>query len=306
MDTDSVSVSTISELSAELSEVENLGDLKEKVNQGLLTQYFSTLPGKFLNLGLRALLSAILLVAGIKVINLIRRVVKRSLEGFQMEPYVIHFIDGIVRILLYLVLVLVLASSLGFDAASVVAIVGSMGLTIGLALQGSLSNLAGGLLLLILKPFKVGDYIIEDTHKNEGTVEAITIFYTKLHTIDNRLVMIPNGMLANTSLVNVTGHPKRQLDMSVGISYSADLKKAKEIMLKVMEADEACEEHSKPEVFVRSLDDSAVVLGGRMWVETEIYKQAEFRLYENIKLAFDENKIEIPFPQMDVHITGKE
>ncbi len=299
---DTVSVSSISELSAELSEVENLNDLKEKVHQGILTQYFSTLPGKFINLGLRAVLSAVLLVVGIKLINLIRRLVKRSLEGFQMEAYVIHFIDGVVRILLYLVLVLILASSLGFDAASVVAIVGSMGLTLGLALQGSLSNFAGGLLLLILKPFKVGDYIIEDTHGNEGTVEAITIFYTKLHTIDNRLVMIPNGMLANTSLVNVTGHPKRQVDMSIGISYSADLKKAKEIMLSVMEKDEACTEQAKPEVFVRALGDSAVVLGGRMWVETSEYMKTTFRLNEKVKLAFDEAGIGIPFPQLDVHL----
>lgn len=153
-----------------------------------------------------------------------------------------------------------------------------------------------------MKPFKVGDYIIEDTHKNEGTVEEISLFYTKLSTRDNRSVMIPNGILANSSMTNVTSNGKRRIDLSVGISYQSDIRQAKEVLLQVVFEESACLSEEEMLVFVSNLADSSIVMGVRVWVHTEDYWQTRWRLLENIKYAFDENGIEIPYPQMDVTI----
>ncbi len=144
-----------------------------------------------------------------KIISFIRKILRKSLQRAGAETGVIQFLDALCKGALYFVLLLAIANSFGFDAASIMALLGSLGVTIGLALQGSLSNLAGGVLILILKPFRVGDYIIEDAHKNEGTVCEIGIFYTKLQTIDNRIVVLPNGNLANNSLTNYTANSLR-------------------------------------------------------------------------------------------------
>ena len=178
----------------------------------------------------------------------------------------------------------------------------SCGVAIGLALQGSLSNFAGGVLILILKPFIIGDYIIEDNKGREGTVKEIQLFYTKLLTVDNKTVIIPNGTLANTSLTNVTAQDKRRLDLSVGISYDADLKKAKQLIEELLRKDEDVLQNEDITVFVDSLGDSAVVIGARGWVKKEAYWTAKWRLTENIKLTLDENGIEIPFNQVVVHM----
>lgn len=198
-----------------------------------------------------------------------------------------------------------LASSFGLDAASVVAVLGSAGVAIGLAVQGSLSNLAGGVLILALKPFKVGDYIKEGYSDKEGTVTEIQIFYTKLLTPDNQTVILPNGNLANNSLVNVTTQEARRMDISVGISYHADLKKAKDVLLQVLAGDEAVLKDRDYLVYVDSLADSSVMLGVRCWFRQEDFWQGKWRITENCKLKLDENGIEIAFPQLDVHLDGK-
>ena len=298
-------VSNITDLTEELSEVNNIEDFKEKVvEKGIISQYVSTLPEKFFNLGARVLISAVCIVVGVKLIGIIRRLVKRSMERFGVEAYLIHFVDSVLKVLMYVLLALLIVGNFGVEAASIVAVVGSVGITIGLALQGSLANFAGGVLILILKPFKVGDYILEDTNKNEGKVQAITMFYTTLQTYDGKAVMIPNGILSNASLTNYTGLNRRMIDLSVGIDYSSDIKKAKEVIYGVMKADTSVLEDSEPLVFVRSLGDSAVVMGGRLWVAADDYFPTLWRLNENIKLALDENDIIIPFNQLDVHIDG--
>ena len=189
----------------------------------------------------------------------------------------------------------------GFTASSLAAAVASLGVTAGLALQGSLSNFAGGLLILVLHPFRVGDYIIEDTHKNEGTVIEISVFYTKLRTIDNKIIVIPNGTLANTSLTNATKSDRRQMDLVVPIGYDADIKKAKDILMELVEA----ENRRLPEdvnVFVKELGASSVDLGLRFWVPTDQYWPVRWQLLEDIKIRFDAEKISIPFQQVDVNI----
>ena len=286
-----------------------IGDIIEeveaKVQTGTIQKFLSTLPEKALNLGLRIFLAAIFFLIGARLIKLLRKIIRRSMERANAELGVIQFVDSFVKATLYAVLVMGLASSFGLDAASVVAVLGSAGVALGLAVQGSLSNLAGGVLILALKPFKVGDYIKEGYSDKEGTVTEIQIFYTKLLTPDNQTVILPNGNLANNSLVNVTTQEARRMDISVGISYHADLKKAKDVLLQVLAGDEAVLKDRDYLVYVDSLADSSVMLGVRCWFRQEDFWQGKWRITENCKLKLDENGIEIAFPQLDVHLDGK-
>ena len=227
-------------------------------------------------------------------------VLKESLEKTGMEKGVIHFIDSCVKFLLYLVLIMIVASGFGVDATSIVAVLGSIGLTIGLALQGSLSNFAGGVLILLQKPFVVGDYIREDTHGNEGTVSRISMIYTRLTTVANNTVVIPNAVLANSSLVNYTAAGERKADISVGISYSSDLKKAKEVLFNIADKDERIIKAQGINVFVRELADSSVNIGVRFFTRADDYWQTYWDFLENTKLELDKAGIVIPFPQVTV------
>ena len=182
------------------------------------------------------------------------------------------------------------------------ALFATRGVAIGLALQGGLSNLAGGVIILILRPFVIGDYIIENSGKQEGTVVKIDLFYTTLSTVDNRRITVPNGALTNSSIVNVTAKDNRKLEIKVGISYQADLKKAKKILETLLHEDASIMSDQEMQVFVDELAADSVILGLRAWVKTEEYWATKWRLNEKIKLTFDEQGIEIPFPQLDVHI----
>ncbi len=280
----------------------------EELNKNLnaLEKFLHELPEKALNLGVRVLIAAILFFIGAKVIKLIRKIVARSLEHAGVELGVIQFLDALIKICLYIVLVLMVAGNFGFDAASVVALLGSAGVTIGLALQGSLSNLAGGVLILLLKPFRVGDYIKEDSHGNEGVVKEIGIFYTKLMTGDGKLIVLPNGNLANTSITNATEPSVRRVDLFVGISYNSDIEAAKRVIGEVMEQDPDVIKTEPMLVFVDALGDSSVNMGIRCYCENADYWTVRWRVLENIKLALDEAEIEIPYPQLTVHSLQRE
>ena len=251
---------------------------------------------------LKVILALVVFWIGSRLIKWVRKLVARSLERSSVDKGVEQFIDSLLKILLYFLLVFSIGTRFGLNATSVAAVLASAGVAIGLALQGSLSNFAGGVLILILKPFVVGDYIIEDTNKQEGTVTEIQIFYTKLTTIDNKVIVIPNGSLANNSLTNVTAQTERRIDLTVGISYESDLKKAKEVIEGVLLKDESVLQEKEIVVYVDSLGDSAVVLGTRSWVKTDDYWTARWRLLENIKIALEENEISIPYQQVDVHM----
>ena len=267
-----------------------------------IREFWRNLPDKILNLGVRALLAILCFLVGAQVIKLVRKILRKSMGRANVELGAIQFVDSFVKASLHILLVLMLASSFGVDAASIVAVLGSAGVAIGLAVQGSLSNLAGGVLILMLKPFKVGDYIKEGSGGKEGTVEEIQIFYTKLLTPDNQTVILPNGNLANNSLVNVTAQEFRRMDIKVGISYKADLKKAKEILMKVLEEEEAVSKDRDMRVFVDELGSSAVILGVRCWLTQTEFWEGKWRITENCKLKLDEGGIEIPYPQLDVHL----
>lgn len=272
----------------------------KQVNQ--LTQYVQdSIPG-LITFGLKVLAALVAFFIGRLVIRWIRKIVRRSFERSGADKGVEQFVDSLLKYGLYALLVFGLISSLGFDTTSVAAVLASGGVAIGLALQGSLSNFAGGVLILLLKPFVVGDYIIEDTNGKEGTVKEIQIFYTKLSTIDNKTIVIPNGMLTNNSITNATAKDERQLDLRVGISYDADIRQAKSVIENLLIKDECIIKNEQINVFVHELADSAVVLGIRAWVKNEEYWETRWRLLEEIKLLLDENGIEIPYPQMTVHM----
>ena len=272
----------------------------KQVNQ--LTQYVQdSIPG-LITFGLKVLAALVAFFIGRLVIRWIRKIVRRSFERSGADKGVEQFVDSLLKYGLYALLVFSLISSLGFDTTSVAAVLASGGVAIGLALQGSLSNFAGGVLILLLKPFVVGDYIIEDTKGKEGTVKEIQIFYTKLSTIDNKTIVIPNGMLTNNSITNATAKDERQLDLRVGISYDADIRQAKSVIENLLIKDECIIKNEQINVFVHELADNAVVLGIRAWVKNEEYWETRWRLLEEIKLLLDENGIEIPYPQMTVHM----
>ena len=272
----------------------------KQVNQ--LTQYVQdSIPG-LITFGLKVLAALVAFFIGRLVIRWIRKIVRRSFERSGADKGVEQFVDSLLKYGLYALLVFSLISSLGFDTTSVAAVLASGGVAIGLALQGSLSNFAGGVLILLLKPFVVGDYIIEDTNGKEGTVKEIQIFYTKLSTIDNKTIVIPNGMLTNNSITNATAKDERQLDLRVSISYDADIRQAKSVIENLLIKDECIIKNEQINVFVHELADSAVALGIRAWVKNEEYWETRWRLLEEIKILLDENGIEIPYPQMAVHM----
>ena len=286
----------------EISSIEDIKDIQENLNPGFFEKFVRGLPEMFFNLGIRIVLALVFFLVGKRLINFLISLVNKSLNKAGTEKGVITFIDSFLRISLYALLFLIMASGLGVEAASILTIFGSATLAVGLALQGSLSNLAGGVVILLMKPFKVGDYIKEDSHGNEGRVTEITIFYTRLTTIDNKEVMIPNGALANTSIVNVTWLPARKIDFAVGISYEADLLKAKEVLKNIAVGIPGYLGNEEPSIFVKSLDDSAVTLGCRFYVETAGYWDAYWTLNERVKLTFDREGIEITYNKLDVNI----
>lgn len=276
-------------------------ELHIAMDGGALEELIAELPEKALRLGIRILLAAVAFFIGIQIIKLLRKILKKSLKRAHADVGVIQFLDSLTKVLLFVLLIFLIASGFGLDATSIVALLGSVGVAIGLALQGSLSNFAGGVLILLLKPFKVGDYIKEDAKGNEGIVSEIQLFYTKLQTPDNRVIILPNGTLANTSMTNVTEAPVRRLDIAVGIAYDSDIKRAKEALTEMLNQDEAVLKDRDRMVFVEQLADSSINLGIRFWVNQEDYWTAKWRLTEETKYTLDKAGITIPFPQLDVH-----
>lgn len=276
-------------------------NLIKNLDEGVMKSWLQSVLPSVLGFFWSVVLALLIAYIGGKIINLVRRMFQKSLHRRDAEEGVCQFADQVLKYFLWIVIIVIILGLFGFTASSLAAAVASLGVTAGLALQGSLSNFAGGLLILVLHPFRVGDYIIEDTHKNEGTVIEISVFYTKLRTIDNKIIVIPNGTLANTSLTNATKSDRRQMDLVVPIGYDADIKKAKDILMELVEA----EKRRLPEdvnVFVKELGASSVDLGLRFWVPTDQYWPVRWQLLEDIKIRFDAEKISIPFQQVDVNI----
>ena len=269
---------------------------------GQFTTYLQNHIPDLISFGIKVVFALVFFFIGRIVIRWIRKLVRKSMQRSGADKGVEQFVDSLLKFSLYFLLLFMIGTKFGIDASSVAALIASGGVAIGLAMQGSLSNFAGGVLILLLKPFEVGDYIIEDTNKNEGTVKEIQIFYTKLTTIDNKTIVIPNGILTNNSLTNATAKDERRLDLRVDISYDADLKKAKAMIMDVLNNDPAVLREDEIVVFVDELGESSVVLGARAWTKSADFWQAKWRILENIKEKMDENQIEIPYRQLTVHM----
>ena len=274
--------------------VQSPEEVAKDVNQ--FVQWFEDQIPTLISFGIKVVLAIVFFFIGRAVIHGIQKMVKHSMQRANADTGVIQFVESFLKFGLYALLLFMIATNFGIETSSVAALIASGGVAIGLALQGSLSNFAGGVLILLLKPFVVGDYIIVANDGTEGTVKVIQIFYTKLTTVDNKTIVI---------LTNVTARPERQLDLKVGIAYDADLKKAKDLIETLLKQDDSIIQDEDIKVFVDSLADSSVILGLRAWVKTEEYWSTRWRLLEEIKLIFDEEGIEIPFNQLTVHMAEK-
>lgn len=286
----------------EATELPTISETIQQVteNPGIIRTYFENLIPDVISFALQVILAFLIYVISAKVIKWVVKLVRKTMERHDVDTGVVQFLTAIVRYGLYVVMIMTILSLFGVATTSVVAVLGSAGVAIGLALQGSLSNFAGGVLILLLKPFKVGDYIIEGG--SEGTVYEISIFYTKLKTVDNKVVVIPNGTLSNNTIVNVSHMDRRRVDIVVGISYDADIRTAKEIIYNLAQNDEGRLPEENAIVFVDNLGASSVDIGVRVWVKAADYWAVKWRLTENIKYAMDENNISIPYTQIDVQI----
>ncbi|MFO7744376.1 MAG: mechanosensitive ion channel [Psychroflexus sp.] len=242
----------------------------------------------------------VILILGFWVIKLIVGRVRKVMEKREVDPGVRGFTTSILGIVLKIVLFIVVISKLGVETTSFAAILAAAGLAIGLALQGSLSNFAGGVLIIILKPFRVGDFI--DAQGESGTVTEITIFYTYLTTIGNQRVVIPNGQLSNNKVVNYSFEPTRRNAMTVGISYDSDIKKTREVLLNIVNSDERTLKDPEPAVVVTGLGDNSVDLSLRFWAKREDYWALNFDTMEKLKTELEDAGVSFPFPQRDVHL----
>lgn len=278
-----------------------LGDKVEKLSRISWKEMFERYVPVACDYLLRIALVFVIFFVGRKLIKKIVSLCDQALKRHGMEVTVRRFFCNVINALGYICMLGILLQTVGLTATSLTALVASAGVAVGLALQGSLSNFAGGVLILLMKPFVIGDYIVQGN--TEGTVKEIGLVYTELITADNRLIVIPNGTLIDSSIVNVTATGKRRLELSVGIGYKSDLKKAKEVLIRLGENDPARDPENPVNVFVSDLAESSVNLGLHVWVSSSEYWNAKWRLTENIKLAFDEEGIEIPFKQVEISVT---
>ncbi|HMB63445.1 MAG TPA: mechanosensitive ion channel domain-containing protein [Eudoraea sp.] len=241
----------------------------------------------------------IILILGIWIIRFINRLMRRFFEKKDYDLALESFLQSFISIALKVLLFVLVVTQLGVKSSSLVAMLGAAGLAIGLALQGSLANFAGGVLILIFKPFKVGDFI--SAQGAEGTVKEISIFTTKLNTFGNQVAIIPNGQISNNNIINFNAEKTRRDKIDVGIGYGSNIKEAKDILLQICATCEKILKEPVPEVYVGQLGDSSVNLTLRFWANNEDFWAAHFHVLEELKYKFDEAGIEIPFPQRVVH-----
>lgn len=251
----------------------------------------------------KILIALVIYWIGNKLINVAVNIADKGMEKAKLDEGVHSFLKSALKIVLFVVLVFIIISYLGIATTGLAALFASVGVTVGMALQGSLSNLAGGVIILLLKPFKIGEYIIAGG--DEGTVVSIEILCTTLRTGDNKIVIVPNGTLANSSITNVSREEFRRLDMVFGVSYDSDLKLVKQLLLDTAEKHELVLKDKGISVFVNEFAASSIDFGFRVWTKNSDYWTVKCDLMEAVKEAFDANNIEMPFNQIDVNMKNR-
>ncbi len=250
--------------------------------------------------GINTALAITIIFIGLFVVKLITRLVTRLLNKTDMDAILVNFITSILRTLLLLFVVIAAMDQLGVNTTSLVALIGAAGLAIGLALQGSLQNFASGVMLIIFRPFDAGDFI--EAAEISGVVERISIFSTTLRTGDNREVIVPNGSIYSGVITNYSARETRRIDMVIGIGYESDIRLARDTLRSIIDADERILDDPETLIAVSELADNSVNFVVRPWVKASDYWPVKFDLNENIKLAFDDKGISIPYPQMEIHV----
>ena len=258
----------------------------------------------FIQYGVNILAAIVILFIGNIIVKMISNSVAKLLEKKQMDQAVVHFISSLVRYVLFVIVLIAALGKVGVQTASVVAVIGAAGLAVGLALQGSLANFAAGVLIVAFRPFKAGDYV--EIGGVAGSVESIQIFQTVLSTPDKNMIVVPHGSVIGGEIVNYSSHATRRIDYVIGVSYKADLKKTKDVITRVLESEKRLLQTPAPTVGVVALADSSVNFVVRPWVKTAEYWDVYFDLLQAIKEELDAEGIEIPFPQMDVHLNKLE
>lgn len=242
----------------------------------------------------------VIIVVGFKLTQFLMKRIQKGRGFNHLEKSSQTFISSIINIILKTIVLITAITALGIPMTSIVAIIGSAGLALGLALQGGLSNIAGGVMIMLFKPFKVGDYI--DTHADSGTVKEINIFHTVLNTVDNKLVVLPNAQLSNSVIVNYSAMKYRMLMLDISVDYNSDIDKVKEVLYKVANDSQYTLKNKEILIALKEHSDSALVFTFRIWVDQNNYWNAKFEVLEQIKKDFDKAKISIPYPQLDVHL----
>ena len=250
--------------------------------------------------GLKLIYVLVILIVGGRLIKLITKLISKSRMYKKLDKSVASFLLSFVKVALNIILLVILAGIIGIPSASIITLIGSAGVAIGLAMQGGLSNIAGGLVILIFKPFKVGDFI--DTHIDAGTVTNISLFYTTLKTVDNKTVSIPNGCIANSSSVNFSNEKERRLDIILDISYNNKIDDVKKSITTVLEKEKRIDKEKGISVKVSNYKESSMEYTIWVWVLKEDYLNTRFDLLENLKRQFDKDGIVIPYNQLDIHI----
>lgn len=288
--------------SATQKEVESVSDNIEQLSKDVskLSQIGSDLIDKAVAFGIDIIIAVIIFVIGKFIIKFILKFVDRIFAKSSADEGVAKFIHSVLKVALYIILAITICGQIGIETTSFAAIVASGGLAIGLAFEGNLSNFAGGVMILIMKPFTVGDYI--ESNGVEGTVYKIDIFYTSLKTVDNKSVKLPNGTLSNSILTNYSMNEKRRVDVEVGIGYDDNIELARKELERVMNSYSNIMRDEANAVVVKNLADSAIIMEVRVWVPTEYYWDCKFYLNENIRVSFDKAGISIPFNQLDVNV----
>ena len=254
--------------------------------------------------GIKLIIGLLLLWIGWKLSKKVVNIISRTLEKRNVDATVSTFLDTFVEVVLKGIVIYIFLDYVGIKTTGIAALFASAGVAIGLALQGSLSNFAGGVIILLIRPFNVGDYIEGSGHS--GTIERIGMFYTHMTTVDNKLILVPNGNLANGSIVNYSAKELRRVDLTFGVAYEQDVLKVKRVLSNIVDAHELILKDPEPFIALSAHGDSAVNFVVRAWVNNSDYWKVHFDLLESVKVKFDEEEISIPYPQMDLHIKNNE
>ena len=255
------------------------------------------------NFGLKLLTALIVVIVGRQLVKILLKVIKVALEKANTEETVRIFIANLLNTVFTVIIFVAAINQLGVETTSIIALLGAAGLAIGLALQGSLANFAAGILIVIFRPYKVGDYIEAGT--NVGTVKDIQIFSTVLRTPDNKAIVVPNGSIMDGSITNYSEQPTRRIDIIASCSYEDDLDKVKQVLKTILDNEERILTEPKPQIAVSELAESSVNFIVRPWVNSSDYLPVMYSLLEQIKKTFDQEGISIPYPQSDIHIHEK-